>query len=188
MSMTKTKWFLPGFCVVLGFAVMTAQWIGGSLRDGLVSLALLSGFGLVILNRPAIQTLGVDIAVDQFDHRHVGGVSITNASFQHPAIAARAAFVTFRQRREQFRYDHIVAQPRMRQPAIRQPAFLAQCDQLLRHWAEFLRLGQRGRDLLMLQQSMRQVAKHRLTMSGCNAELTAGNPVTHGSIPLSRAP
>ena len=49
MRMTKTKWFLPAFCVLLGFAVLAAQWIGGNLNGGLVSLALLSGFGLVIL-------------------------------------------------------------------------------------------------------------------------------------------
>jgi hypothetical protein len=49
MRMTKTKWFLPAFCVVLGLAVLTAQWIGGNPQDGLVSLALLSGFGLLIL-------------------------------------------------------------------------------------------------------------------------------------------
>jgi hypothetical protein len=47
--MTKTKWFLPAFCVALGAAVLAAQWIGGNLHGGLVSLALLSGFGLVIL-------------------------------------------------------------------------------------------------------------------------------------------
>jgi hypothetical protein len=49
MRMTKTKWFLPAFCVALGAAVLAAQWIGGNLHGGLVSLALLSGFGLLIL-------------------------------------------------------------------------------------------------------------------------------------------
>jgi len=49
MRMAKTKWFLPAFCVLLGFVVLTAQWIGGDLNGGLVSLALLSGFGFVIL-------------------------------------------------------------------------------------------------------------------------------------------
>jgi hypothetical protein len=49
MRMTKTKWFLPAFCVVLGLAVLTAQWIGGNAHGGLVSLALLSGFGVLIL-------------------------------------------------------------------------------------------------------------------------------------------
>jgi Ni/Fe-hydrogenase subunit HybB-like protein len=49
MKMTRTKWFLPAFCVALGGAVLAAQWIGGNLHGGLVSLALMSGFGLVIL-------------------------------------------------------------------------------------------------------------------------------------------
>lgn len=49
MKMTRTKWFLPAFCVALGGAVLVAQWIGGNLHGGLVSLALLTGFGLVIL-------------------------------------------------------------------------------------------------------------------------------------------
>ena len=49
MKLTKTKWFLPAFCVALGGAVLTAQWIGGDLHGGLLSLALLSGFGLLIL-------------------------------------------------------------------------------------------------------------------------------------------
>ena len=49
MKLTKTKWFLPAFCVGLGGAVLTAQWIGGDLHGGLVSLVLLSGFGLLIL-------------------------------------------------------------------------------------------------------------------------------------------
>jgi hypothetical protein len=47
--MTKTKWFLPAFCLLLGLAVFTAQWIGGNAQGGLVSLALLTGFGLLLL-------------------------------------------------------------------------------------------------------------------------------------------
>ena len=27
MKLTKTKWFLPAFCVALGGAVLAAQWI-----------------------------------------------------------------------------------------------------------------------------------------------------------------
>jgi hypothetical protein len=47
--MTKTKWFLPAFCVVLGVGVLAAQWIGGDPRSGLYSLAILTGFGLLVL-------------------------------------------------------------------------------------------------------------------------------------------
>jgi hypothetical protein len=47
--MTKTKWFLPAFCVVLGLGVLVAQWVGGDARSGLYSLAILTAFGLLIL-------------------------------------------------------------------------------------------------------------------------------------------
>jgi len=46
---TKSKWFLPAFCVVLGGAVFAAQWIGGDARGGLYSFLALTGFGAVIL-------------------------------------------------------------------------------------------------------------------------------------------
>jgi hypothetical protein len=49
MKMTRTKWFLPAFCVALGAAVLTAQWIGGNPRGGLLSLAAMTVFGLAIL-------------------------------------------------------------------------------------------------------------------------------------------
>jgi hypothetical protein len=49
MKMTRTKWFLPAFCVFLGAAVLTAQWIGGNLHGGLVSLGLMTAFGFAIL-------------------------------------------------------------------------------------------------------------------------------------------
>lgn len=49
MKMTKTKWFLPSFCVALGFVVLAAQWIGGDPRGGLISLAIMTGFGLLVL-------------------------------------------------------------------------------------------------------------------------------------------
>jgi hypothetical protein len=46
---TKTKWFLPAFCVGLGVAVFVAQWIGGDARSGAISFAWLAGFGALIL-------------------------------------------------------------------------------------------------------------------------------------------
>jgi hypothetical protein len=49
MKMTRTKWFLPAFCVALGAAVLTAQWIGGNLHGGLLSLAAKRVFALAIL-------------------------------------------------------------------------------------------------------------------------------------------
>jgi len=48
-TVTKTKWFLPLFCVLLGVAVLVAQWIGGDARSGLISFASLAVFGALIL-------------------------------------------------------------------------------------------------------------------------------------------
>jgi hypothetical protein len=49
MKLTRTKWFLPLFCTVLGAAVFAAQWIGGDARSGLISFATLAVFGALIL-------------------------------------------------------------------------------------------------------------------------------------------
>ena len=49
MQITKSKWFVPAFCVVLGVIVFVAQWIGGDPRSGLVSFAILAVFGVLIL-------------------------------------------------------------------------------------------------------------------------------------------
>jgi hypothetical protein len=45
----KTKWFLPLFSLALGGAMLAAFWIGGNPEDGLAALAVMAGFGLVIL-------------------------------------------------------------------------------------------------------------------------------------------
>jgi hypothetical protein len=47
--MTRTSWFLPLFSLGLGAACLAAFWVGGDLESGLVSLAIMGGFGLVIL-------------------------------------------------------------------------------------------------------------------------------------------
>src|SRR5215468_2470799 len=49
MDMPRTKWFLPLFAVALGAVVFVAQWIGGSAESGLVSFAILAGFGALVL-------------------------------------------------------------------------------------------------------------------------------------------
>ncbi len=49
MQATRSKWFLPLFAVALGIMVFIAQWIGGDPGGGLVSLAILTGFGAVFL-------------------------------------------------------------------------------------------------------------------------------------------
>jgi len=48
-AIMRSKWFLPLFSLVLGVVVLGASWAGGSLGSGLISLAVLAGFGLLIL-------------------------------------------------------------------------------------------------------------------------------------------
>jgi hypothetical protein len=49
MRVTRTKWFLPVFAFALGLVVFIAQWIGGDPRSGLVSFAIVAGFGVLVL-------------------------------------------------------------------------------------------------------------------------------------------
>lgn len=47
--MQTTKWFMPLFSVALGLVILAAQWIGGDPGGGLVSLAIMTAFGAVLL-------------------------------------------------------------------------------------------------------------------------------------------
>ena len=49
MRIARSNWFLPSFSVALGLVFFAAQWIGGDLRSGLESLAVLAGFGALVL-------------------------------------------------------------------------------------------------------------------------------------------
>jgi hypothetical protein len=49
MRVTRSKWFMPLFAVALGSVVFVAQWIGGDPWSGLVSLAIMTAFGAVLL-------------------------------------------------------------------------------------------------------------------------------------------
>jgi hypothetical protein len=48
-AILRSKWFLPLFALGLGVVVLGASWAGGSLGSGLISLAIMAGFGLLIL-------------------------------------------------------------------------------------------------------------------------------------------
>ena len=48
-GITRSKWFLPAFSLVLGLVMLAVSWLGGSLGQGVISLAVLAAFGLVIL-------------------------------------------------------------------------------------------------------------------------------------------
>jgi hypothetical protein len=45
----KSRWILPAFSLVLGAAMLAAMWVGGSLRDGLYSFAVMAGVALLLL-------------------------------------------------------------------------------------------------------------------------------------------
>ena len=48
-GITRSKWFLPAFSLVLGLVMLAVSWLGGCLGQGLISLAVLAAFGLIIL-------------------------------------------------------------------------------------------------------------------------------------------
>jgi len=48
-GITRSKWFLPAFSLVLGLVMLAVSWLGGSPGQGVISLAVLAAFGLIIL-------------------------------------------------------------------------------------------------------------------------------------------
>ena len=48
-AICRSKWFTPLICLGLGVVVFAVSWLGGSLSGGLISLAILAAFGLVLL-------------------------------------------------------------------------------------------------------------------------------------------
>jgi hypothetical protein len=74
-QITRSKWFVPLFCVFLGLVVFVASWIGGHPAAGLFSLGLMTAFGLVILLAGRSETIrglrgdGRDERFAQIDQR-----------------------------------------------------------------------------------------------------------------------
>jgi hypothetical protein len=48
-GVTRSKWFLPSFSLVLGLIILAASWLGGQPGAGVISLAGLTAFGLLFL-------------------------------------------------------------------------------------------------------------------------------------------
>ena len=48
-KLTRSRWFLPLFSVVLGLVLFVAAWIGNDPGKGGFFLAVLAGFGLLVL-------------------------------------------------------------------------------------------------------------------------------------------
>ncbi len=46
---SRSRWYLPTFSVLLGIVMFAAQWIGGHPGGGLESLGIMTTFGALIL-------------------------------------------------------------------------------------------------------------------------------------------
>jgi undecaprenyl pyrophosphate phosphatase UppP len=57
MQITRSRFFTPAVAFAFGLAMLVAQWIGGDPRNGLLSLAVMTGFGLLILLGSGSETI-----------------------------------------------------------------------------------------------------------------------------------
>jgi len=64
-AIIRSRWFTPLICVGLGLVVFAVSWLGGQLGAGLISLAIMAAFGLVLL----LLTGGRDERFAQLDLR-----------------------------------------------------------------------------------------------------------------------
>ena len=48
-AICRSRWFTPPISLGLGIVMFAVSWLGGSLGAGVISLAILAGFGLVLL-------------------------------------------------------------------------------------------------------------------------------------------
>ena len=48
-SFVRSRWWLPALCLGAGVTILAVSWLGGQLGVGLISLAVLAGFGLLLL-------------------------------------------------------------------------------------------------------------------------------------------
>jgi len=48
-AICRSRWFTPLICVAAGIVMFAVSWLGGQFAGGLISLAILAAFGLVIL-------------------------------------------------------------------------------------------------------------------------------------------
>src|SRR4051794_2644400 len=110
---------------------------------------------------------------------------MAEARLEDTGVAALAVLVAGAQHVEQLLDHGDVADLRDRLAAGVQVAALAQRDELLHHRAKLLGLGQRGGDLLMLDQRRAHIAEHRLAMLRRAVELAVNLAVTHRIIPSS---
>src|SRR5882757_4280437 len=140
----------------------------------------LRGFRGLFRYRAGIEALGVDVAVDEFDHGHRGVIAIAKTGLDDAGIAALAVLVAGGENVEQLFGLIEVAHLGDRLPPHGETALLAERDQLLHDRAQFLRLRQRGDDLLVLDQRRAHIGEHRAPVLGGAIELAMNLAVTHG--------
>jgi len=56
-AITRSKWFLPSFSLVLGLVVLAVSWLGGHPGSGAISFAVLAVFGLLVLAAGRSETI-----------------------------------------------------------------------------------------------------------------------------------
>src|SRR5579863_5748085 len=145
------------------------------------------GFGLAGADhRARILALCGDVAIDQLYDRHRGGIAVAETGLEDAAIAAGARLVALGQRRHHLVGDLGVLQGGQDLTPRVQAAALAERDELLDHRTQVLRLGERGGDLLVLQQRMGHVVEHGLAVGGFAAEAAAAKTMAHGQYGSSR--
>src|ERR1700737_3644966 len=132
------------------------------------------------MHRSGIEALGIDVAVDDLDHGHWRVVAVAEAGLDNAGIAALPVLVAGSKNIEQFPGLIEVAHLADRLPAHGETALLAERHQLFHDRAQFLRLRQRGDDLLVLDQRRAHIGKHRAPMLGGAIELAMNLAVTHG--------
>ena len=85
-GIVRSKWFLPSFSLALGLVMLAVSWLGGNLGEGLISLAVLAGFGLLILLAGRSETIR-GLRGDGRDER------IAQIDLQATAVAGLAVIV-----------------------------------------------------------------------------------------------
>jgi hypothetical protein len=48
-AIARSRWFLPLLCLGLGLVILVVAWLGGQLGTGVYGLAVMAGFGLLVL-------------------------------------------------------------------------------------------------------------------------------------------
>src|ERR1700727_3728309 len=140
---------------------------------------LRSALGGCGLHGAGVLALGLNVAIDELDHRHGGIVAGAEPRLHDPRIAAIPILVARTQHVDQLLDQIGVAQARNREPTRVQVAALAKRYQLFDHRAKVFGLWQGGRDLLVLDERLRHIGEHRLAMLGGAIESPLGVSVVH---------